>query len=73
VSLVNYIFAGSPPPGDPDGDGVPNCWAAANGVPMLVSKDETKTGSRESGSRALNSVLACDFLVPTLSENRRDP
>jgi len=25
VYLVNYIFGGGPPPGDPDGDGIPNC------------------------------------------------
>jgi len=25
VYLIQYIFVGGPPPGDPDGDGVPNC------------------------------------------------
>ena len=25
VYLINYIFSGGPPPGDPDGDGTPDC------------------------------------------------
>jgi hypothetical protein len=25
VYLINFIFAGGPPPGDPNNDGIPDC------------------------------------------------